>query len=45
MPVIQGNMTTERSWDRELAKVECQLNNSYNKTIGDTTYAVNNKGL
>jgi len=40
VPVIQANMTTERSWDRELTKVECQLNNSYNKTIGDTPFKV-----
>ncbi|KAE9527039.1 hypothetical protein AGLY_013687 [Aphis glycines] len=38
--VIQANMITERSWDRELAIVEYQLNNSYNKTIGDTPFKV-----
>lgn len=33
-------MSNEPSWDGEMAKVECQLNNSHDKTIGDTPFKV-----
>jgi len=34
--MIQVSMHTDRTWDKEIQRVESQLNNSVNKTIGDT---------
>lgn len=38
VPTIQASMHTDRTWDTELQRVESQLNNSVNKTIGDTHF-------
>lgn len=40
VPVIQANMEKKRTWDRKILDVERQLNNAYNKTIGDTPFHV-----
>jgi len=40
VPVLQANMTNERNWDKKLLEVESQLNNSQNKTVGDTPFRV-----
>jgi len=40
VPVLQANMTNERSWDKKLLEVESQLNNSSNKTVGDTPFHI-----
>jgi len=33
-------MTNERNWDKKLLEVESQLNNSQNKTVGDTPFHI-----
>ncbi|KAL4121226.1 hypothetical protein QTP88_013782 [Uroleucon formosanum] len=38
VPMIQASMRTDKTWDTELQRVESQLNNSVNKTIGDTPF-------
>jgi len=38
VPMIQASMNTDKTWDTELQRVESQLNNSVNKTIGDTPF-------
>jgi len=40
VPVIQVNMEEERNWDQKIELVQCQLNNSHNRTIGDTPFHV-----
>ncbi|KAL4119487.1 hypothetical protein QTP88_012294 [Uroleucon formosanum] len=40
VPVLQANMTNEGSWDKKLLEVESQLNNSPNKTVGDTSFHI-----
>lgn len=38
VPVMQANMKTDRTWDKHIIEVERQLNNAYNKTLGDTPF-------
>jgi hypothetical protein len=33
-------MTNERNWDKKLLEVESQLNNSQNKSVGDTPFRI-----
>lgn len=40
VPVIQANMEKDRTWDRKILDVERQLNNAYNKIIGNTPFHV-----
>lgn len=40
VPLIQVNMSNPTIWERELQKVESELNNTYNKTIGDILFHV-----
>uniref|UniRef100_A0A2S2QN58 RNA-directed DNA polymerase n=1 Tax=Sipha flava TaxID=143950 RepID=A0A2S2QN58_9HEMI len=40
LPVIQNTMETDHIWDKHIDKVECNLNNAYNKTIGNTPFHV-----
>lgn len=40
VPVLQASMETDRKWDKHIAEVECNLNNAYNKTMGDTPFHV-----
>lgn len=35
LPMIQVNMKTERTWDKNLHRMESQFNNSINKTISE----------
>jgi len=37
---MQGNMKSDRTWDKYIMNFECQLNNAYNKTLGDTPFHV-----
>lgn len=40
VPVIQATMETDRTWDKHITEVECNLNNAYNQTMGDTPFHV-----
>lgn len=40
VPLIHVNIISERLWNQEIQKVQCQINNSFNKTIGDTPFHV-----
>lgn len=40
VPVLQANMKNDRTWDQQILKVESQLNNAFNSTIGDTPFRV-----
>lgn len=38
VPLMQVTAETEVTWDKQIAEMECQLNNASNKTIGDTPF-------
>jgi len=38
VPVLQANMNSDRTWDQDILNIERQLNNAYNKTIGQTPF-------
>lgn len=40
VPVIQSNKLDDRHWDTNIKRVESQLNNAHNKTIGDTPFHI-----
>lgn len=40
VPVMKATMESDRTWNRQIADVECHLNNAHNKTIGDTPFHV-----
>jgi hypothetical protein len=40
MPVLQANIESDNKWDNYVMNAECQLNNAYGSTLGDTPFHI-----